>query len=281
MKTFSKIWLGISLIAIGVGIAILIIAAGTGAKWRDISALTTMNGSYEGVENIDMDISYAEVTIVEGDAFSISADDVYEGEIESYVTDGTWYISEDYSDDYEIFDWDFPARAVLNWGDFAPEITITIPKDFVANNFLLKVEAGSVKADAVNARDGEFNVDTGSIVINQLTISGKSQYNVGAGNITLQDSKVNDIAIDCNIGSVDLSGIITGDSGIRCDIGRIKLELNADEADYSYNVSCDIGDVKINGKRYHSISNEIINSEEAENNLDLECNIGNITVKFN
>ena len=92
MKTFAKVWLGIALIAIGFGVAILVIAIASGASFEDIPTFS-YEESYSDVTGIDMDIEYGEVKIVEGDTFSINARRLPENGLESYVdVDGIWVI---------------------------------------------------------------------------------------------------------------------------------------------------------------------------------------------
>ncbi|MDD3173029.1 MAG: DUF4097 family beta strand repeat-containing protein [Herbinix sp.] len=282
MKTFLKIWLSISFIAIGIGIGLLFIAAGTGARWEDASAFSDMNESYEGIERLNFDISYGEVKIVKGNEFSISAKNILEDELDSYVTDGTWYIKEDDSKFINVFGLRLPSRHIISWGDhFLPRITITIPEDFEAENYILSIAAGSVEAEKINAAEGEFTVEAGSLVIDQLTVTDKSKYKVGTGEMQLLDIDVKDITVDCGVGKVDIDGTIIGDNNITCGIGDVDIDLNGDEVDYSYQISCGIGDVDIDGDSYNSISNKIINNKNANNNLYLDCGVGSISVDFN
>jgi hypothetical protein len=279
MKTFFKVWLGIALIAIGFGIAILILATANGVSWRNNVKTYSINESYEGVRSLDFDIGYGEVNIEEGSTFSIDAENMVSDGFESYVSGGTWYIREKYDSMVDIFGWKFSLKQIIHWGDYSPDITITIPRDFVAESFILDIGAGEVDADEIHAVDGAFSVDAGRLKIDRLTVNERSTYNVGTGEMILNDIAVNDITVECGIGNVDIYGTITGDNEITCGIGRIKLDLTGDEDDYSYRISAGIGNVVIDNRSYHSIDKSINN--DSDNNLKLDCGIGNITVEFN
>ena len=281
MKTFVKVWLGISIMAIGIGIAIIVIATASGARWEDISAFSEMHGSYEGVERIDFEFGYGDIKIKNGDAFSISAEHIVEDQINSYVSDGTWYIRESEEQYFSVFGWKFPVNGIRFWkDDFGPDITITVPEGFQAEKIDLSILAGSVKADEINSLEGNFHIEAGELEIEKLNIKEESQYSVGAGDLYLLNAALNDVTMDCGMGDIEFEGVITGDNHIKCGMGKMKFILNAAEEDYSYEISSGIGDVNINRHSYNSISSKVIKNENAEHNLNLDCGMGDITVEF-
>lgn len=281
MKTFTRVWLSISLIAIGIGIGLIVIATASGASWKDIATFS-IDESYTGVTSLDMKIGYGNVKIVEGDEFSISADNLPENEFDSYVEDGTWYIKENERSIIEIVNIELPRNGVFWWDDhFTPNITITIPKGFKADQFKLNLATGRVEADSIQALEGEFSVGAGELHINHLTVDNKSKYSVGTGEMELKDIIAKDVDVENGVGSAKIEGSITGNNTITCDVGHISLKLNGDKEDYSYDIDSDIGDVEIDGESYHGISNKVISNNNAENKIVLDNNIGNITVEFN
>jgi hypothetical protein len=283
MKTFAKIWLGIALIAIGIGVALLVIAIASGATFQDIPTFS-YEESYSDVNSINMDIEYGEVKVEEGDAFKIDAQRLPENGLESYVdADGTWVIRQD-SDDTEFIDFfglHFSTGNIFHWnGDLTPRITITLPKDFVADHISLVIKAGDVEVDKIHAATGNFNVSAGRLVVNELEITQTSDYIIGAGQMSLNSVTVKDISVDCGVGDVSIEGDVNGDSKIVCNVGNVELDLEGKEEDYSYDISASIGNIDIDNNSYHNISNRVINNDTAENNLSLNCEIGNISVDF-
>lgn len=279
MRSFLKVWLGISFAAIGFGIAILVLAVASGASWEDYPTIS-IHESYDNVENIDFDIAYGDVEIVEGDSFNIDSEGYMEDDLETYVSNGTWYIKESLEDGYNIFGLNLSLKQIISWNDdFTPRITITVPEGFVAGSFNMIIGAGSVEADIIKASEGYFDVEAGRLYIGQLNITDKSTYNVGAGEMVLEDVTVQDITLDCGVGNIQIDGSITGDNEISCGIGKVELDIDGDKRDYSYDISVGIGSVQIDGNNYHNLNSTIDN--ESDNNLTLDCGIGNITVDFN
>ncbi|MDF2484878.1 MAG: hypothetical protein K0R46_1046 [Herbinix sp.] len=285
MKTFVKIWLGIALIAIGIGVAVLVIAIASGASFEDVPTFS-YEESYSEAKGLDMEIQYGEVKIVQGDTFKIDAVRLPEDGLESYVNeDGTWIIRQDTDRDdnfVDFFGFHLSTRNIFRWNDnFTPRITITLPEDFVADNMSIVIKAGDVEADVIRATTGDFNLAAGRLVVKMLEVSQESSYEIGAGQMTLSNVKVNNITVDCGVGDVRIEGDVTGESDISCDVGKVELDLDRDEDDYSYDISASIGNVSIDNNSYHNISNRVINNDNAENDLSLICEIGKISVDFN
>lgn len=93
------------------------------------------------------------------------------------------------------------------------------------------------------------------------------------GNIT-----ANDAEIECGLGEIKIKGSLTGNNLIKCGIGRIELNLQGNEQDYSYELKSGLGNVVIDKRSYSHVSKSIYN--KADNLLVLECGIGNIIVDF-
>jgi len=279
MRSFLKVWFGISFMAVGLGIAIVIIAFAT-SGFHKAEATTSLHKNYEGVKSIEMDINYREVNVVEGEQFSISAEDIVENEIDSYVKDGTWYIKENSKDNVNFFGFHVSIDEIFNWGN-SHQITITIPKDFIAKNITAYINAGSLEIDELTADNCDLKVQSGQLSVNKLEISNQSKYHVGTGEITINHIIAKDIDLSCDVGKINVSGTITGDNSIQNNVGEVKLTLDGKESDYSYQVSCNVGNVTIGDLRYHKINNQIINDNNAKNNIKLDCSVGNIKVKFN
>ncbi len=280
MRTFTKVWLGIGLLAIGFGLVIVLLATFTGGFYHKGEATFSFSDSYENVDDIDINISYGKVEILEGDTFSIEARNLWKEELTSYTEGGTWYISDENNKMVRFFGNRVSLGRLISWNDdYTPIITITLPRDFVANEFYLDVDAGEVKADTIRAKNGNFNVDAGRLVVENLSIKETSQYNVGAGEMILKNLTAQDISLDCGVGRVEITGTLKGKNSVSCGIGKVELDLMGEESDFSYQINSGIGNVSINNNDYHNVAKHIQN--DTDNFLELDCGIGNITVDFN
>ncbi|MBB2182341.1 DUF4097 family beta strand repeat protein [Lachnospiraceae bacterium MD1] len=277
MKAFAKVWLSIALIALIFGIGIIIIAITTG-NFDDIPTFS-INESYDNISSIDLDIEFGEINIMEGDTFSIKASNLPYDDFESYVSDGTWFIKDNAENKLRLFNGRFSLRGLVHWDDFTPDITITVPRNYTVEECKLSVGAGMLTVGAINAKRGELQVDAGELIVDELVISEKTRFNIGTGHMNIKHLDAKDVSIDCGVGSVEINGAIYGDNYINCNVGNVKLELDGEEEDYSYDIDAGIGSIRIDGDQYHSIGKRISNNN-ADNNIELECGIGNIEISF-
>ncbi len=283
MKTFTKVWLGIALIAIGIGVALLVIAIASGASFEELPTFS-YEESFSDVTSIDMDIEYGEVKLVEGDTFSIDAKRLPENGLKSYVdADGTWVIKQitDGRSFVDFFGLNFSIGDFIRWDrDLTPRITITLPPDFVAEDISLEIKAGDVEVEKIHAATGSFNMSAGRLVVKELEITEESDYIIGAGEMSLNNVSIQNISVDCGVGYVTIEGNVFGDSDVICNIGNVELDLDGKEEDYTYDISASIGNIDIDNNSYHNISNRVINNDGTENSLSLKCEIGNISIDF-
>lgn len=269
------------MIAISLGIVIVIIAASKGAKWHN-DATYSCAESYQDIKAIDIKINVGEVFIKEGDEFHVEGDNLLKNGFESYIEDGTWIIKEqsDKNSDIEIFGFNISPENFSFGYDNSPKLTVTVPKDFVSKEFNLDLGAGVIQAEAIRTVDGKFTVGAGALKIDDLIVTGKSEYSVGAGEMEMNQIEASNIELSCGIGNVNMTGTITGNSKVSCGIGNIEMNLEGNAEDYSYQVDCGIGSVKINEESYHGIVKQSINSN-ANDGFSLDCGIGKISLKIN
>lgn len=279
MRAFIKVCLVISLTAIILGCALLIIAVGNGYSIRDEQRYS-FDESYDGVEAIDINIQYGDVRITEGDSFSIKTRDLFiDRDFTSQVSDGVWEITEKGIHEVNFFGLRLPVASAYG-EDYLPDIYITVPEGFEAEELDISIGAGRLRSDNINARTGSFNVDAGEMIINGLTVPEGSDYSIGTGHMEISDLKAGDISIDCGIGYIEVEGTVIKDNRVKCDIGSVRMELDGDDDDYSYEIGTDIGSIHINGKSYlGKRRNRNIDGGEL-GSFRLDCGIGSISLDF-
>lgn len=281
MKTFSKVWVGLGLLAIFFGIVLVVIAACNGVTSEDIPTFSKTE-EYSNVKSLDFQIGYGKLTVEEGDGFRIEAEHLSDKNFKSYVENGTWVIKSNRGRRYQLFDADIDLDHVGNWNfDTTPEIKLTVPKGFVADQVDFDIGAGVIEADKLNAKNGKFSVGAGTITIDNLKLSDKSEYEIGAGQMNLNHLDAKDITVDCGVGHVVIEGNVTGYNNISCGLGAVTMNLTGDRNDYYYNIKDSLGNVEINNENYFNIDGKKIGNETADNKFVLDCGVGSITLDIN
>lgn len=283
MKSFKRIVLMIGGFAVITGIVLIVLAISTQNTYFDANTFNyDFNESYQEVKSIELDVTYGNVTIEEGDSFHIEAHNMVEKSFSSTLTDGIWKIADDselsntLTGEIGLFDINIPVNTWFLWdNDKLPNIVVTIPPGFNADHISIKLEAGSIEAESLLAQEAEVEVGAGVFRIDNLTVSGKSFFSVGAGELIIDNIDVRNTTMDNGVGIIQASGKITGNSRIESDLGGINLKLAGNKDDYKYDIDCNLGSVKIDGRIRNSVMNQ-----DADNSFILKCNAGNITVDF-
>ena len=64
-------------------------------------------------------------------------------------------------------------------------------------------------------------------------------------------------------------------------IGNMTLDLNGEEKEYNYKLSCGLGSIEVDGETYTNISGDKeVQNEGAKKNMELDCGMGSIEVDF-
>ena len=141
-------------------------------------------------------------------------------------------------------------------------ITLWLPKGKVYSVFTLEIGAG--KADlkrsklhckTVNLEAGAGNIEVGVVRESQLMFA-----KIGAGNVSIESVQASDVRVECGVGT--------------CSLG-----LEGREDEYNYEISCGIGEIKINDNRIQSIgAGELRKNTQALGTVKLSCGVGEIEV---
>ncbi len=280
MRAFGKVWLSIGLISIALGICLLILAGVSGFTMRRGDTYSLSEEYPADIRSLDFQIDSGRVRIVEGDTFRIDASGLSEnGDFDSQVKDGVWTIRESGHNQLNIFGLRVPAISIFG-KSFDPDIMITIPEDFIAEDVRFNLGAGNLDAGRIRSKTGSFTVDAGEMVLKELDIREQSDYNIGVGYMGLHNANLKNITLDCSVGYVNIEGIIIGDSDIECGIGKIQMNLEGDIRRYSYDIGGGITNVSVNGKNYFGGMDRGA-YEDALGSFSMECGIGNITLDMN
>jgi len=234
-----------------------------GDRNNPLSGSDTIDIVYPGTEirKLDFELSCANVTFREGDAFRVEAKKINAKRFRTELDGDTWEIECDVKDLDRI-----STRK-------APAITITVPRGFVADDMELELAMGVLTMMDVTARESDIEVGMG-----ELTASGFSS---------------GDCKLTIGMGSLELSGEITGRSSIDCGMGSAVLTLAGSPEDYGFDTSVGMGSITVNGTEIAPEGLPPIGSESvgglaagrswntnAPNFFEVDCGMGSVEVSF-
>lgn len=138
-------------------------------------------------------------------------------------------------------------------------LVIQIPKECQLNSITVSIGAGVLKADNIQTRELDVQV--------------------GAGIADIAKFNVNSIDIEVGAGEVNVAGTASAEVNIDCGIGKVDYQATGNEQDYSYDIECGAGIVRIGDKEYSGIMNgkKIINKGTM---MEIDCGAGEVKIEF-
>lgn len=132
---------------------------------------------------------------------------------------------------------------------------------FEGEDILLSADAGEILSGRVTAETAVLQIGAGHVCIEEISVSRKADVNVSAGNC-------------------EITGTITGDLDLECDMGDTEICLTGSEDDHSYEVECGMGDVVVGSYSHGGFAAEKSWNEGADSQFDIDCGMGNVTITF-
>lgn len=206
--------------------------------------------SYQEVNKIDMDIIAGRVEVLVSDSPDVRVE-----------TDG---ISEKlkfrcYMDGRELkLETTEQIRRLVNVG--IGTIYLYVPREMWFEEVSMQVGVGELHVESVYAYD--------------LSVE------VGAGSAVLDDFKAGEASLECGTGEINASGDVERELDIETGIGTIECNVAGKEADYNYDIGCDIGSVTCGEREYSGLARNTEIDNHAVKEMNIECGIGDVIVNF-
>ena len=206
---------------------------------------------------LDIEISAADITIKEGDTFSVESNLKHLRVKEkacclSIVQTGNFRGSHD--------------GAVL---------IITVPVGTV-DSIHLQTGAGKFTAENLTAETLNLHFGAGEVSIGTLVATERVFIEGGTGRITISDGALHDLDLDMGVGELNLTSLLTGDCELNTGVGKLNLNLIGVQEDYALEIEKGIGKIYVDGEKvtdYGSFGN-------GENKIDIDGGIGAINITF-
>ena len=200
------------------------------------------NNEYEftGINDFEIEVDASKVIIQEYDGSIIK---VSSNSAAKIINENNTLIIED---NFNIFN--------LN-----KKITIYIPINYQFNNVDINIDASDFEAENIYATDIEVSIDAGNFGAKKIT-STNLNVEVDAGKATID-------LLDCQNSYFD------------CDVGDIEAMMVGNEVDYSYDVSCDLGSVRIGNYKTDGLSDDYSFSGGMKK-ISVNCDASDIDIKM-
>ena len=120
-----------------------------------------------------------------------------------------------------------------------------------------------------------------TIVIPQNMVFQEVDLEIGAGKADVADLKANQVNIEIGAGEMNVTGLDTKKFDTKTGAGKLYAELVGKQIDYTYELECGIGQLKIGESSYSGLKTEQkIANQGAERFAEIECGVGEIIITF-
>ena len=289
--------LGVTLILIGIknGGSLEFVADYKNHKVSKDSERKIIEGeeTFDSFSNIDLNMDYSDVKIIEGDKYSISYR-IYECEnLVCKVENDTLIFHQKTKSTVDNFQfstvWDSEK-------DDNIYVEITVPKDTKISKLDVVSDYGDLDISIPQVDKTNFDFDYGDLKM--VGVTGTNLVmNVNYGDIFISDSEIDDISIesdygdytqtnstskklsiDMDYGDINVSKTRIDSIEIQTNYGDTDINLIGEEADYDFNLKLDYGEIKLSGKEYEE---KYKTSNAKDKTIVIDSDSGDVDISFN
>ncbi|NLC87683.1 MAG: DUF4097 domain-containing protein [Clostridiaceae bacterium] len=222
-------------------------------------AITTDFDSNEELKSLKVKLNYADLIIKNGDTLKVINND----EEIKCSQKGNQIIIEDEKD------WE------LKFMSDTKQVVIYIPEDIIFDEVNIESGAGKLDIETLKTDELKLDIGAGKTDIQNLVVNKKANINGGVGTVKISSGNINDLKLSMGVGKFEVTSTITGNSKIDAGIGKLDINLEDDDENYTIETSKGIGSIYIFEK---SVSDDII-CGNGENYIVISGGIGSIKVK--
>ncbi|MBQ2865841.1 MAG: DUF4097 family beta strand repeat protein [Clostridia bacterium] len=224
------------------------------------SAGESSYGVMNDVKNLDILISAASLNIVQGERFYVESN-LKNLKITETATTLKLYEKSKFS---------------LGKTDYKDAVlTVYIPEGHVFDSAEITTGAGVVNIVGLTADTLEFELGTGDVSLNGLTVNSSADIEGGAGRLTVKNSSMRNLDLQMGVGQLVMQAYVQGRSKMEFGIGESDLTLLGGKSDYTLDIEKGIGSVTVDGK---SVKDAGVGG--GSNVVSIEGGIGRINVEF-
>lgn len=219
------------------------------------------NDTAQNLEVIYINATIGEITIKNGEKFSIDTDNIDESHFSHSLSNG-------------VLDLNYDAERFNDTAVKNSEIIITVTDNDI-QEINITADLASINVENINTDILNAYTNAGVIVIKDSVIRNYSFIEIDVGAIELKDTSLHDTQMNIDLGSINADNcIMTGNTVINNDLGKCSLDLIGDISDYNFTSNVDMGELKINDKKVCP------DNPDAENIFEINLDNGKVDIEI-
>ena len=125
-------------------------------------------------------------------------------------------------------------------------------------------------------RELDFDGGVGEYYLDNITVYGETDFDLGVGETEMTDCILNVSDIDVGVGDMTFAGQLWGDTNVDTGVGDVVLNIDGYKDEFIINTDKGVGDIDIN-EGTNTVADDY---EPRSKYLDLDCGVGDVTVNF-
>ena len=157
---------------------------------------------------------------------------------------------------------------------------LLIPGDLILDYLKFDGDSGYIAASGLCVNSLEVELDSGAYFAEGLEVNQTLKFDMDAGDINAYDVYCGGLTVSNDTGYVWINGNVGGDINLDTDIGSVELSLNTNPESYNYDLSCDLGNIWLNGNEFSGFGNNHTIDNGADYTIYGQCDMGSISIYF-
>ncbi len=210
------------------------------------------------ISNLSIRINAADLSIKEGDAFSVESNLKHlkvEEKGDLLIIEETKKFHANYQ------------GAVL---------TIYVPAGTVFVDTDITTGAGRLTIDQLSSEKLDLELGAGEVSITSLIATKSADIEGGAGRITISGGALNNLDLEMGVGQLNLTSALTGNCQLDLGVGETNITLIGNKDDYKLEIEKGLGSISVDGKNVSDYGN----SGNGTRKVEINGGIGAINVVF-
>lgn len=237
---------------------------------QQMRPVVTVDGRVDaGVRNVDIDLKGAALVIRRGANPGWRAVDFEEGSVEVTERGDSLIV--------RVPRW----RDSFPFGNMekGPEFTLILPEGVLLDDCIVKIGAGAVTLEDIEAGDFRLEGGAGSFKAEGFT-ARRATVKTGAGLVELDNASVGTLRVDTGAGRIVLRGDITEGADVSTGTGSVEFSLAGSEEDYRFDFARGLGSVRIGSGTWDGMGDGVAGNADAERRIKLSTGIGSVRIDF-
>lgn len=183
--------------------------------------------------NLDIDILYSNLKIVNGEEFKLETNNK---DLKITENNNTLYIKD--------------KKHLFKNRNY--DITIYLPVDANLDNINIDAGAGKLEIDTLKTNNLKLDLGAGLVNINSLIVNNSTDINTGAGSLKIASGRLNNLDLDMGVGEVTINTILSGNNKIDAGVGKLSINLLDSINNYMLDIDKGIGSINLNSEKLSS-----------------------------